>query len=361
MRKPFYLHKRGRVWYVQFVLPSGELASAKSSGLTNKTAAEAWARKRASEFAERRTDLSFGEWSAPFFSPDCPHSKRLAEEGRKLSPYSLRVNRGIFERYIKPDEALARVPLADLRRADLLAFRSRLVAARGVCRTAQAAMGLVRIIVREALYQELIDRDPTVGIATIRYEKQRRLALKPEAILAVLRPELFEDRVHYEMSLLAAATGMRAGEVRALRWGDIDFDAGAITVSRAYKGDMDVVGSTKSGKARTCPLPAVVSLVLLPRRGEPEALVFSRARSQVGYQGWARAFAKAAAAGGAPGLTLHGLRHSLNTALRDAGVPDEKIRAWLGWSDPSIQDNYTHRSLYDLSDAAGVVDGLFGG
>lgn len=129
MRKPFYLHKRGRVWYVQFALPSGELASAKSSGLSNKTAAEAWARKRASEFAERRTDLSFGEWSAPFFSPDCPHSKRLAEEGRKLSPYSLRVNRGIFERYIKPDEALARVPLADLRRADLLAFRSRLVSA----------------------------------------------------------------------------------------------------------------------------------------------------------------------------------------------------------------------------------------
>jgi len=358
VRKDFYLHKRGSVWYAQFRLPSGEVGSARSSGLANKTAAEKWARAEAEELAVKRTDLTFGEWAKPFFGPDCPHTRRLAEEGRVLSGYSQKIRRGYFERYIQPDKILAAVPLSKLRRADLLTFRSRLITSRGVCRSSQVVMALVRVIVREALFQELIDRDPTTAITIQRYEKKVRKAVDAAALRKVLDPALYDSLIVYQATLLAATTGLRAGEVRALRWEAIDFQAGRLRVERTFRGYSSELGPPKSGKVRTALLPSVIAFPLR-LRAFTEGWVFTETRgAPISYRYWAQAFKKAA---GDSGLTLHGLRHTLNTLLRDAGEDDEKIRALFGWSGSAIQDNYTHRDLYDLASVSRVIDAIFGG
>lgn len=46
---------------------------------------------------------------------------------------------------------------------------------------------------------------------------------------------------------------------------------------------------------------------------------------------------------------MHQFRHSLQTHLRGQGVPDDLLRGVFGWSDSKVQDNYTHRELYDLA------------
>lgn len=58
-------------------------------------------------------------------------------------------------------------------------------------------------------------------------------------------------------------------------------------------------------------------------------------------------------------LTPHSFRHSLNTLLRDQGVPDEKIRAALGWTNEKTQDGYTHFSAEHLQDQVEIIDGIF--
>jgi hypothetical protein len=60
-------------------------------------------------------------------------------------------------------------------------------------------------------------------------------------------------------------------------------------------------------------------------------------------------------------LTAHSFRHSLNTILRDQGVPAEKIRAAMGWTNEKTQDSYTHFGTEHLRAQADLVDGLLGG
>jgi integrase len=48
---------------------------------------------------------------------------------------------------------------------------------------------------------------------------------------------------------LAALTGLRQGELRALKWGDLDFSGQRITVARTAGQD-----TPKSGQARTIPM-----------------------------------------------------------------------------------------------------------
>lgn len=70
-----------------------------------------------------------------------------------------------------------------------------------------------------------------------------------------------------------AMTGMRRGECLALRWRDIDLDAGTVSVRRSAgvirnKGEGATVGEgdTKSGKARVVDLDAGTVTVLRAHR-----------------------------------------------------------------------------------------------
>jgi integrase len=51
---------------------------------------------------------------------------------------------------------------------------------------------------------------------------------------------------------VAAFTGLRLGELRGLRWGDIDWTRRVVFVRRSFTVDSD--GPTKSGKVRSVPL-----------------------------------------------------------------------------------------------------------
>jgi integrase len=61
-----------------------------------------------------------------------------------------------------------------------------------------------------------------------------------------------------------------------------------------------------------------------------------------------------------PKNTLHGLRHSIQTALRGGGVNPELLRATFGWTTEDVQEGYTHRELYDLTPQREATDTLFG-
>jgi integrase len=66
------------------------------------------------------------------------------------------------------------------------------------------------------------------------------------------------------MVITALATGMRQGELRALPWGNVDFEDGCIRVSQAVKhGNTAKVADPKTKRGfRTIPVPAEVTAVL---------------------------------------------------------------------------------------------------
>src|SRR5436305_44710 len=91
-----------------------------------------------------------------------------------------------------------------------------------------------------------------------RYDATRFEFYSPEEVWALVRAAASEqDAAIY---LTAAFTGLRRGELLALRWRDVDFPASAIRVRGSYAGGQ--LTTPKSGKVRSVPMAPDVAEVL---------------------------------------------------------------------------------------------------
>lgn len=85
--------------------------------------------------------------------------------------------------------------------------------------------------------------------------------------------------------LLLIVTGMRRGEALALRWRDVDFDAGTISVRRSVetvknKGERQIVeGPTKNGKTRVVDIDAGTASLLRAYRATRAGVAFQLGRA----------------------------------------------------------------------------------
>jgi integrase len=116
------------------------------------------------------------------------------------------------------------------------------------------------------------------------------------------------------------------------------------------------------GKKRITIYPASLKSMLEPFRGNSDDYVFAISeRGPLSYKTIRKAMEDAIDKAKIPHITLHGLRHSIQTALRGHGVNPELLRATFGWTAEDVQENYTHRELYDLTPQREATDILFGG
>ena len=134
-----------------------------------------------------------------------------------------------------------------------------------------------------------------------------------------LAARVIEDAQDAELIRVAAYTGLRRGELVALRWHDVDFARHKITVRRALSGTVEA-NSTKSRRAREVPLPdqAAAALDRLSRRGDftaPDEYVFvNRFGRRLEPSALRRRFERARDAAGLEPLRFHDLRHTYGIA-----------------------------------------------
>jgi len=138
--------------------------------------------------------------------------------------------------------------------------------------------------------------------------------------------------------LFAAYTGIRPGELAALRWCDIDIADRRATISRALDGEGGIK-TPKNGKPRRIVLPpqALRALSELPRPLDDEEMVFHTPRGKRLTKGtlaylW-RPIAAAWRAGGGRDLDLHELRHACATLLLERGLAPADVALQLGHTD----------------------------
>jgi integrase len=84
-----------------------------------------------------------------------------------------------------------------------------------------------------AVEWKLLSRNPAALVRPPRVEETEITIPTTEDVQRILR--LLKGRALYPIVVLAVATGMRRGELLALRWGDIDHKAGLLRVERAVE------------------------------------------------------------------------------------------------------------------------------
>lgn len=150
-------------------------------------------------------------------------------------------------------------------------------------------------------------------------------------------------------------TGMRPGELMALQWRDVDFEANEISVRRALEsGSWQTIKAPKTAAGtRVIPMRAELRQRLLSLRGEPLDLVFvNRIGNMHSRSTFTRLWqqikdAMADTLGEMePDLVPYCLRHTFCTDLQRAGVPINVAKDLMGHSDISVTANiYTHRDI----------------
>lgn len=140
-------------------------------------------------------------------------------------------------------------------------------------------------------------------------------------------------RVYSNLILTAAYTGMRPGELYGLRWDDIDWTAGTVTVERQFNARTNTVTSTKSDKTRVIPLLPVAHRALNAVPRQREEVFFTphgkRFTGRVQHYYWH----PVRCAFGRPDLDFYALRHAFGTMLANKGISPMDIAAAMGHQD----------------------------
>jgi hypothetical protein len=155
--------------------------------------------------------------------------------------------------------------------------------------------------------------------------------------------------------LTAAFTGLRQGELLALRWRDVDFERRVIRLHRTYKSG-NGVDTPKSGRGRSVPMADEVAQALA-RLGEREDhtgdddLVFRGPRGHVNAQKLGYRYKAALRRAGLRELRFHDLRHTFGTiAINGADIV--QVQAWMGHAD--IKTNSAVLALQEPRERGGA-------
>jgi integrase len=141
-------------------------------------------------------------------------------------------------------------------------------------------------------------------------------------------------------------TGLRLGELQALRWMDIDFDRHVVRVRRS-RGRHGFTSPKSTRAMRTAPLapellgPLAAHWSAAPYRGD-EDLVFAHPLTGDVYDASRirKRYKAALAVAGLRDARFHDLRHTFGTRMAAAGAPMRSIQAWMGHRDHATTLRY---------------------
>ena len=144
---------------------------------------------------------------------------------------------------------------------------------------------------------------------------------------------------------IAACTGLRLGELRALRWRDVDLRKGLLSVSRSFSDQTET--STKSRRSRTVPLAgqATEEFKCLKRRRQftgRDDIVFCRADGgPLGASAARERFVRAQQKAGVRVRRFHDLRHTFGSlAIRQFDV--RAVKEMMGHASLTTTERYLH-------------------
>ena len=207
------------------------------------------------------------------------------------------------------------------------------VTSRTVNKHRQVLLSIFEYAVAEGLRQD----NPVAALPKRREADPRELVvLSPDQVQAVAAEA--QDEQTKALIIVAAFTGLRLGEILALRWLDVRFSEHALVVGRSYTAGIGP-SVPKSGKARSVPLaeqPAVRAEA--DRRcniGLRRSRLLHRERQLLGSRR-RPAQVQASAGEGAeadreiPEARFHDLRHCFGSLLASAGIPMRDIQEFMG-------------------------------
>ncbi|MGB9866851.1 MAG: tyrosine-type recombinase/integrase [Bacillota bacterium] len=304
------------------------------------------------------TKLTVGQWL------DC-----WLEEYKKpsLRPTTFDSYEAMVRCHLKP--AIGHIPLKDLRPEHLQRLYNDELAEGTSPRTVRYIHAVIHQALRQAVKNQLVGRNVAEATTLPAEERKEIHPLTLEQVNQLLA-SIQQDRL-YPAILLELATGLRRGELLALRWQDVDLRAGTLTVRRNLVRIRNHDGGGAKTRLvfqepktpqsrRTIPIPedVVAELKRHKARQNQEKLLLGQAYQDndlvfcledgrpLDPRNFTRHFDALLEKAGLPHIRFHDCRHTFATALLELGEHPKVVQHILGHSRIAMTlDTYSHASL----------------
>jgi integrase len=357
--------KRKKVWVARFcedvIGPDGTIRSIRRSEVLG-TVTEIPTRRQAEQLlADRLRSINSGKYRPSSSRTFLDYAEAiwlpevlptLKYSTGKYYQYMLRV-------HLYP--VFANVQLRLITRDGVQSFLSAKLRSELSWKTVKGLRTLFGTVMAAAEAEELIPSNP---VRKTRFPRRgpvkERAVIAPEKIRELLMalPEPAAS-----LAYLLVFTGLRIGELLALRWRDVDLERCGLRVTQSvYEGHFDEPKSQRS--KRSVPLGAKsieILSALKPAGVNPDALVFS---TDTGtpldrHNLVNRQLKPTCRKLGLTGVTWHWLRHANATLLDAVGTPLGTVQALLGHSSSEVtRDVYLHSIPADARAAVQKVEDL---
>jgi integrase len=251
--------------------------------------------------------------------------------------------------------------VSSLKPADLEAYQEKRLEEGRAPATVDMELVLAKAMVTKAFDNDLVDGRTVKVFRTVKRKLRKAANARRRVFTVEEYLRLLDAAPSHLRTILTIAfeTGMRLGEIRQLRWGQIDREKQVIRLE---------AGATKEGKEKLIPLTLRVRQVLA---GLPRALhhdfVFTYLNEPIRSPGGIKkAFQSACRKAGIPcgrkeadGVVFHDIRRTVKTWMLSAGVDKAHRDLILGHSLQGMDAHYLSPSPEDLHRAmAQYVDWL---
>ncbi len=217
----------------------------------------------------------------------------------------------------------------------------------------------VRAIYRRAVNRGGLPVNPTRGIDLPAVRGRRDQIVNPDQAARMIAALPVGDRALWATALYA---GLRAGELAALRWCDLDLKAGVIRVERSWdKREGPIEPKSQAGR-RAVPiapqLRAHLAAHQLASQRTADGLAFGRTPVlPFGHGTILRRAARVWETANLPALGLHDARHTYASLMIAAGVNAKALSTFMGHSSVTITfDRYGHLMPGSEAEAATLLD-----
>lgn len=284
---------------------------------------------------------TFSEFSDKWFDTYVKTNNKPSEQDNKEM---------VFRIHLKP--FFGRKPLDQINNLMIEEYKAK-KQAQGICnKSINNQIGMLGKCLRCAEEWEVITKVPR--IKPLKVPPQTFKFLSEEEYDLLLEASKQVSIELYEMILFTLRTGLRIGELIAVKWEDINYDNQSILIARTcWKGEM---GSPKSNRTRQIPLADDLYNLLYQRR-QKEGFIFLNQEGEI-YSRFAldRALDRACKLAGIKIVSWHPLRHTFASKLANNGVALHVIQALLGHSDLKMTQRYAHLEPLTLSEAIKTLE-----
>jgi integrase len=272
--------------------------------------------------------------------------------------------------YIRP--ALGTRLIGTIGQMDMQGLYAQLFTRGLSARTIEYTNAVLESAFRQAVRWRMLAEDPCAGVDLPRVKRKEMEALSVEECRRFL--SFAKESEWYALFALALTTGMRPSEYLALKWSDIDWKRGAVSVSRTIQvaGSAWAFGDTKRKRSRrVVKLQSFVLAALHALREKQRAegegncspandLIFvTKTGMPLKQRVVKREFRRLLAKAGIRSVRLYDLRHTAATLGIAAGVSVKVISDQLGHASISFTlERYSHVLPSIQDEAAAKVEKL---